>query len=171
MMEQTPTPSTPSTPSTPLEFSSHLILDEIRYCFSLTLEKSIFSLTVTKPLDSTYWEGNIDYKEYQQKYLIAMKKESFFLFLKKVIQLKKFEMKINDKSLILKYFLESGLEDFMEKSDPLFIVLDKQMKDIPENVSIIATHLQKLENNYEQFKNKVEVEIKDCEENTKKRIN
>jgi len=124
-----------------------------------------------KTLDSIYWQGNIDYSQYQKQnsFLMPFKKETFFAFLKKGIQSKLFKTLITDTRLVLEFNLEIALGDFVEKYH-LYVYLDTKTKDITENLNSIGTHLLKIENNFEQLKNKIEVEMKGCEKNATKMI-
>lgn len=158
--------------NTPLNFSSEFVHDGIDYFFTLVLKESKLVFTVNKPLDSTFWETELNYPDYQEEnsFLLLMKIDKFFNYIQNSIEMKQFKLKKIQKGLSFEFWLEIGLGNFTDKY-PFTIELEKKVMDLAENVSEMATHIKKLENQYDMLKSKIEVDFKDCELNLKKKMN
>jgi hypothetical protein len=129
-----------------------------------TIETNILHFKISKPLDPIYYESKIKYDEFQDKYpFIFLNEERFFEYIVYCVESKEFEMKIKEDSLNLEFTFESGIGKFIEKIK-FNINLEKHTGDVKENLSEVASYVKNLENQYESFKNSIEVKFADLEE-------
>jgi hypothetical protein len=147
------------------QFALEFNRDGVDYSFLLIKnEENGLHFKISKPLNPNYWESYIEYAEFQKKFpFVFLSSCRFFEYIIYCIESKEFEMKLETNLLRLEFTFETGRGRFMEKI--LFnIDLFDKVGDIKENLNDMAMFVKKLDNQYESFKNSIEVKFADLEE-------
>jgi hypothetical protein len=151
-------------------FTKDFIKNDVTYNFEFKSLTNSLNFKVSKPLDLNYWENNITYQELQKDNSSLFMPESDFIeIVYNGMMLGEFEIKFKDDSLSLEFSIEMVLGKYKNKV-LIPIVLSNKKGDVSENISNIATHLKKMENNFEKLKNCVEVKLTDLEANISEKI-
>jgi hypothetical protein len=148
----------------PTDYSLDFNFNQIDYIILVKKPADYLYFKVSKPLDPNYWEVNIDYEKFKEEHpFIFFSEKKFFEYIVYCLETKEFEMRFDKELINLDFTFESGRGKFLEKI--LFsIVLQNKKGDVSENLSDMASYVKKLENQYESFKNSIEVKFADLEE-------
>jgi len=151
--------------SNPTNISFDFTYDGIEYTFFLErVELNILHFKISRPLDPNYWQSKLKYPDFQDKYpFIFLSEERFFEYIVYCIESKEFEMKVESGKLKLQFTFETGRGRFVEKIN-FEIIFDQLTGDVKENLSDMASYVKKIENQYDSFKNSIEVKFADLEE-------
>ena len=147
------------------DFAFEFNRDGVDYSFFIMKnEENGFHIKISKPLNPNYWETYIKYEEFQKKFpFVFLSSERFFEYVIYCIESNEFEMKFETDLLKLEFTFETGRGRFMEKIIFNIDLLNK-VGDIKENLNDMAMFVKKLDNQYESFKNSIEVKFADMEE-------